>query len=59
VNPGAVAWFTSSATHLISPVRGYLALLDRYGVPWERVQSERPGRVVYEDDVQVVAIPSN
>jgi hypothetical protein len=59
LDPGAVAWFTSSATHLISPVRGYLALPDGYGVPWERVESERPGQVVYEDDVQVVAIASD
>jgi hypothetical protein len=58
-NPGAVSWFKSSATHLIVRIDGYLALLDAYGVPWERAETDRPGRVIYEDDVQVVATPND
>jgi hypothetical protein len=57
VNPHAVAWFKASATHLIEPVDGYLAILRAHGVECERVESDDPGRVVYEDDDQVVVVP--
>ncbi|MER7515505.1 hypothetical protein [Streptomyces sp. NPDC126499] len=57
VNPGAVAWFKASATHLLDRVPGYLELLAAHGVPCVRVESADPGRIVYEDDVQVVAVP--
>jgi len=57
VNPGAQAWFTSSAAVLIDKAREYVALLDRYGVRCVELRSATPGRVVYEDDVQVVAVP--
>ncbi|UIJ35621.1 hypothetical protein [Allobranchiibius sp. GilTou73] len=35
----------------------YLRLLDRYDVPWVQLRTAHPGRVVYQDDVQVVAVP--
>ncbi|MFG2293930.1 hypothetical protein [Streptomyces sp. NPDC048603] len=57
VNPGAVAWFKDTAGHLIERVAGYLELLNLHDVPWERVESADPGRIVYEDEVQVVAVP--
>lgn len=57
-NPGAVCWFKASATHLLERVDGYLDLLDRHGVAWERVETDAPGRIVHEDDVQVVAVPA-
>ncbi|MFE7408970.1 hypothetical protein [Streptomyces laurentii] len=57
LNPGAVAWFKSTARHLIDRVPGYLALLAAHGVPCVRVESADPGRIVYEDDVQVVVVP--
>ncbi|MGW2838841.1 hypothetical protein ACWCWD_13695 [Streptomyces sp. NPDC001493] len=57
VNPGAVAWFKASAVHLVERVDGYLDLLAAHGVPCVRVESADPGRVVYEDDVQVVVVP--
>ncbi|MFI9001949.1 hypothetical protein [Streptomyces sp. NPDC053541] len=57
VNPGAVAWFKSTAGHLLARVPPYLALLDAHGVPYERLESADPGRIVYEDEVQVVAVP--
>ncbi|MBA8807705.1 hypothetical protein [Promicromonospora sukumoe] len=56
VNPGAKAWFKGTATHLIDKTREYLVLLDRYNVPWVERSTTTPGRVVYEDDVQVVAV---
>jgi putative hydrolase of the HAD superfamily len=57
VNPGAKAWFKSTAVHLVDKTREYLELLDRYGVGWVERRTTAPGKVVYEDDVQVVAVP--
>lgn len=57
LNPGAAAWFRTSATELLALAEGYLQLLDRYDVPWHELRTDRPGRLVYEDDVQVVAVP--
>lgn len=57
VNPGARSWFKSSAHELLDLTRGYLDLLDRYGVRWVELRTTAPGRVTYEDDVQVVAVP--
>ncbi|MFD0414718.1 hypothetical protein [Streptomyces sp. NPDC127108] len=56
-NPGAVAWFKTTATHLIERVPGYLDILAAHGVPCRTVRSADPGRIVYEDDVQVVVVP--
>ncbi|MBE7187993.1 hypothetical protein [Jatrophihabitans endophyticus] len=57
-HPVVSCWFKATATHLLGRVDGYLDLLDRYGVGWECVRSCDPGRVLYEDDVQVVVEPS-
>lgn len=56
-NPGAVAWFKESAHELIAGVDGYLELLAAHGVGCERVESTDPGKIIYEDQDQVVAIP--
>ncbi|WP_035749400.1 hypothetical protein [Glycomyces sp. NRRL B-16210] len=57
VNPGAAAWFKSSATHLIERVPAYLEILTAHGVECRTVRSADPGRVVYEDEVQIVVVP--
>lgn len=57
INPGARAWFKDDAADLLLMARRYTRLLDRYGVPWVELRSERPGQIVYEDQVQVVAVP--
>ncbi|WP_326699453.1 hypothetical protein OG909_20490 [Streptomyces sp. NBC_01754] len=57
LHPGAVAWFKTTATHLVDRVPGYLDLLAAHGVACERVESSAPGRIVYEDEVQVVVVP--
>jgi hypothetical protein len=58
VNPRAVAWFkVPTANHLVEATAGHLEVLDRHGVAWERVESDDPGRVVYEDEHQVVVVP--
>ncbi|MEU3730720.1 hypothetical protein ACH4MG_12420 [Streptomyces sp. NPDC017454] len=57
VNPGAAAWFKPSATHLLARVPGYLEILSAHGVDCRALRSADPGRVVYEDDVQIVVVP--
>ncbi|MFE6710684.1 hypothetical protein [Streptomyces sp. NPDC057695] len=57
VNPGAVAWFKSSAIELVSRVDGYLELLAAHGVDCRRLESTNPGRIIYEDEYQVVVMP--
>ncbi|MFE0774621.1 hypothetical protein, partial [Streptomyces sp. NPDC058861] len=54
VHPGAVAWFKTSARHLIERVDGYLELLAAHGVECRRLESWNPGRILYEDEHQVV-----
>ncbi|CAA9278768.1 MAG: hypothetical protein AVDCRST_MAG83-3697 [uncultured Arthrobacter sp.] len=57
LNPTAQAWFKVSAAHLLERIPGYLALLDRYAVPWREVRSTDPGTVLYEDEFQLVVTP--
>lgn len=60
INPGTECWFKSDAHHLLIRIEGYLQLLDRHGIGWEKVESKKPGRIVYEDDVQiVVSVPAS
>ncbi|MFE6775584.1 hypothetical protein [Streptomyces sp. NPDC057702] len=56
-HPTAVAWFKGSARHLIERVDGYLEILTAHGVDWVRLSSADPGRVLYEDAVQIVVVP--
>lgn len=56
-NPGARAWFKDDRHDLISLAQRYLDLLDRYRIAWNELRTARPGRVVYEDAAQVVAVP--
>jgi len=56
-NPGARAWFKHDANDLLAMTCEYLDLLDRYHVGWVELKTASPGRIVYEDAVQVVAVP--
>lgn len=56
--PGAVAWFkVEGAQHLLTATRFYLDMLTAYNCPWLEVRTHNPGRVHFEDEVQVVATP--
>jgi hypothetical protein len=57
VHPGAVAWFKTTAVHLVDRVTGYLEILAAHGVACERVESSNPGKIIYEDGEQVVVVP--
>jgi len=57
IHPGAQSWFKAEAFELLVMARRYTTLLDRYEVPWVELHTNSPGRIVYEDPVQVVAVP--
>lgn len=57
LNPGARSWFKAESTQLLDMTAAYLDLLDRHDVPWMALRTRNPGRLVYEDAVQVVAVP--
>lgn len=57
INPQATAWFKSSAEHLLARVPRYLEILKAHGVECNRVEVDDPGRIIYEDDVQIVVVP--
>lgn len=56
-DPGARSWFKVTAIDLLALTGEYVALLDRYGVPWVELRTDAPGYLTYEDDVQIVAVP--
>ncbi len=57
VNPGTRAWFKTSATDLLRATHDYLDFLDRHNVAWVELRTNSPGRITYEDSVQVIAVP--
>ncbi|MEV8133493.1 hypothetical protein AB0O54_20395 [Pseudarthrobacter oxydans] len=57
LNPGARSWFKAESTQLLDMAAAYLDLLDRHNIPWIALRTRNPGRLVYEDEVQVVAVP--
>ncbi|MER6664346.1 hypothetical protein ABT256_07345 [Amycolatopsis japonica] len=56
VNPGAAAWFKATARVFIDRVDGYLSILETHDVPCETVWSANPGKVIYEDEHQIVVV---
>ncbi|MFJ3584397.1 hypothetical protein ACIPPS_19505 [Streptomyces sp. NPDC090127] len=58
LNPGAAAWFRATATGLLTRVLPYLEILSAHEVPCVRLESSAPGRIVYADADQVVAVPA-
>lgn len=57
LNPGARSWFAADARDLLEMTGRYLDLLDRYAVPWVQLTTRSPGRIVYRDATQIVAVP--
>ena len=56
IHPHTQCWFKLGgvAEHLLLRTRGYLGLLDRYGVRWIERRSGTPGPILYEDEYQIV-----
>ncbi len=49
-----VSWFKGDAEDAISRMWDLVAILRDHGVPTRMLRSQRPGKVLYEDDLQVV-----
>ena len=55
--PTAISWFKSSAATHISKMREYIEILKAHDIHVKQLVTERPGKIVYEDEYQVAAIP--
>lgn len=51
----AISWFKDSAQELISEFRTIISILEQYDRPVRMIITEKPGMILYEDDVQIVA----
>lgn len=58
-HPRAAAWFKVSASELVERVDGYLKIVAQHGIGCELVRSADPGRIIYEDEHQIVVVPHN
>ena len=54
-HPLVVSWFDAAAEDLLDRIPGYLRILDRHQVAWERRLTDDPGIIVYADPDQVLA----
>ncbi|GAA3661501.1 hypothetical protein GCM10022420_044470 [Streptomyces iranensis] len=57
LHPGAAAWFKSTSQDLIKRVDGYLEILAAHEIGCHMMRSSDPGRIVYEDEYQIVVVP--
>ena len=54
----SVFWFCADRQHLVSRLWELVAILEEHHVSVRRVRTTDPGMIVYRDDHQVAAIPS-
>jgi hypothetical protein len=52
-----ISWFHSGAQRSISRLWSVIAILREHGVGVRQIRTRHPGRVVYEDRLQIVAVP--
>jgi hypothetical protein len=53
----AIFWFKRDASHLLKRLWEIAQLVRVHGYTVETIRTDRPGYVVYEDDLQVAAVP--
>ncbi|ROR97870.1 hypothetical protein EDC56_3537 [Sinobacterium caligoides] len=53
----AISWFKSTAIEHIDRMRQYGQILEAHDFKILQLITERPGKVLYEDDHQIAAIP--
>ena len=56
-HPHAVSWFKSNAAEHIAQAKRLAELLENHGIRVQRITTDRPGYVVFEDEHQVTAEP--
>jgi hypothetical protein len=52
-----ISWFKAESTKHVMRVEALASLLEKQGIPVQRLETEHPGYVVFEDAHQVVTIP--
>jgi hypothetical protein len=55
--PMAVSWFKDSATEHIGKMRQLSQILESHDIAVAQFATTRPGRVEYEDQYQIAAVP--
>jgi hypothetical protein len=55
----AIFWFKFSATECRRRVDRLARQLSALGIAVESTETTEPGRIVYEDDLQIAAIPTD
>ncbi len=55
--PLGICWFKDSSTAHIAQIWKMVDILERNGVYVKKIRTSRPGYVVYEDELQIVAEP--
>ena len=55
--PIALCWFKPSATKCIGRAREIASIVNELAFPVSMITSRRPGMVVYEDGLQIAAVP--
>jgi hypothetical protein len=53
----AIFWFKASHHEIVQRAWQLVNLLKRHEMPIEMIKTDRPGRVVYEDEMQIAAVP--
>ena len=56
-NPNTISWFKSTAIDHITKMREYAEILKAHDIQVKQLKTERPGKILYEDEYQVAAIP--
>jgi hypothetical protein len=57
--PRAISWFKDSAQVHIEKMRQYAHILEAHGYSVKQIVTERPGKILYEDQYQIAAEPFN
>lgn len=52
-----ISWFKASAKEHITKARGFSAILENKDVAVEILTTNKPGKIVYEDEFQIFAKP--
>lgn len=53
----AISWFKSTAIEYIENMRQFAVILEAHDYTVEQLVTTRPGKILYEDDCQIVAVP--
>ena len=56
-HPTAILWFKDTAAEHISRMRALCALLEHKDIAIAYFETMKPGRIVYQDEHQVAAVP--